>query len=268
MVLMLPRLSLLFSKVNSLHSASPLDFGEWLHNFFRSNMLRRGEISSVSKNKNDDSVVLKFQFNNCSAVLPGDAEKYTTDYIRSAVYGRGGRRNQEEVTVLMASHHGAMSHGANDLSWIRASNPKIGVFSAGDFRRLDHPKCYTVGSFLDPQDSKGFRSIWMLDKEKGYDNPSTCFASGSSRMQPVSLKYRALFNTFDVGDVTVVFRKEADERDDSASDSSYVCLHADGDRKIISGTSCSFGMRALPSGGGAFSSPQKPFVRLRLSQTV
>ena len=217
-------------------------------------MIERGQVSTTPRNKNDDSIVLRFDFENCSTVIPGDAEKYTTDYIsKDPIYGP---RFKKDTTVLMAAHHGSMSHDANDVTWLRKLSPKIGIFSAGDHGGFKHPKCYTVGSFLDP-DRRGYRSIWGLERE----NDSSCFGA-IGRTQTPALKGRALFNTFDVGDITIVFKKEDAEKE------AYVCLYTKKGGKIIRGTSCSFGVYDKPRGGYGFSSPQKVYnKRERLLET-
>lgn len=212
--------------------------------------VRSGERLREKKDKNDDSIVLKFFYDDCSLVLPGDSGIETTHYIGKTHYEKRADKERRETTVLMAAHHGAMTHRTNEVSWIQKNNPKIGIFSAGD-SGYKHPRCYVAGSFTDPHDRTGFKSIWQLEEER--DNPSTCFYLPSRRVVPPYLRNRALFNTFDLGNITVVFRKSDPYR------GSYVCLHNGGGERIIRGTSCSWGKKIadMPTGGG-FLTPQPP----------
>ena len=185
--------------------------------------------------RNDDSIVLRFNYGasaeGCSLILPGDAEKRTTDHIIH-------RHNVENTTVLLASHHGAMTKGANDASWIHKVRPKIGVFSAGWRSGYNHPSCFVAGAFTDPSAREHrMGSIWDLES---FENPSTCFVR-SKDVLPIGKLYvrrRALFNTMNMGDVTVVFRPG----DDGAfGNHPYVCAHRQNQLgAVIDGTLCSW----------------------------
>ena len=90
--------------------------------------------------KNDHSLMLSIDYGDFRAIFPGDASaksqdaaiaNFPDDYLYS--------------TVLIASHHGANTHGSNNDRWARATLPQYVVYPAGD--SYGHPRCEVVETF-------------------------------------------------------------------------------------------------------------------------
>jgi beta-lactamase superfamily II metal-dependent hydrolase len=87
-------------------------------------------------NESSRSLVLMIEYEDFTAVFPGDAQQVTQDNaIRNFPGGL-------KTTVLSASHHGASSAGSNNEAWVEATSPEIVVYSTG--RRHGHPTCTAV----------------------------------------------------------------------------------------------------------------------------
>lgn len=83
--------------------------------------------------RNAQSMVVLMDYGDYRGIFAGDAEEETEEAAYQA-YGA----LMEDTTVLLASHHGAHTHGSNHEAWITATNPQIVVFSAGT--RYGHPR--------------------------------------------------------------------------------------------------------------------------------
>lgn len=83
--------------------------------------------------RNAQSMVLLLAYGDFRGIFAGDAEQETEEAAYQA-YGA----LMTDTTVLLASHHGAHTHGSNHEAWIEATNPQIVVFSAGT--RYGHPR--------------------------------------------------------------------------------------------------------------------------------
>ncbi|MCA9420571.1 MAG: hypothetical protein KC592_06125 [Nitrospira sp.] len=95
--------------------------------------------------RNAQSMVLLLDYGNYRGIFAGDAEQDTEEAAYQA-YGA----LMEDTTVLLASHHGAHTHGSNHEAWITATNPHIVVFSAG--MRYGHPRREVVERYQAVQD--------------------------------------------------------------------------------------------------------------------
>ena len=90
--------------------------------------------------KNDHSLMLSIDYGNFRAIFPGDATavsqgaaiaNFPHDYLYS--------------TVVIASHHGADTHGSNNDHWARATLPEYVIYPAG--ASYGHPRCQVVETF-------------------------------------------------------------------------------------------------------------------------
>jgi competence protein ComEC len=82
--------------------------------------------------KNDDSLVLKLQYNTDAVLLPGDAEK-------EAERGMLAHNGQDELQadVLKIGHHG--SKNSTTSEFLTAVKPRIAIISVGEGNPYGHP---------------------------------------------------------------------------------------------------------------------------------
>ena len=131
---------------------------------------------------NQSSIILHMKYKGDSIILSGDAEGKTEhNAIRQLTLGR-------RVSVLTASHHGALSRSSNSVEWMNFLKPESFIVSAGDIKNYGHPRCEVVKRaerFVVKSDNVHVNSCW------------------ESRERYVNEKYkRNIFNTFDLGDIT------------------------------------------------------------------
>lgn len=81
---------------------------------------------NVGGSTNSESLMLLMRYGNFSIIFSGDAEGLTE---RSAMTNFDALL--EDVTVLLASHHGARSRSSNHQGWADKTSPQIVVYSAG-----------------------------------------------------------------------------------------------------------------------------------------
>ncbi|MBD9437329.1 hypothetical protein IB223_14595 [Pseudoxanthomonas sp. PXM03] len=103
--------------------------------------------------KNDHSLMLSIDYGDFRALFPGDATGVSQD---AAVANFPG--DYLYSTVLVASHHGADSHGSNNERWANATLPQYVVYPSG--ASYGHPRCNVVETYraidqLVPADSHG-----------------------------------------------------------------------------------------------------------------
>lgn len=92
---------------------------------------------------NSDSIIIRFNQGRCSAIFLGDATSDTTDkIIENGKIKRGS-------TFVIASHHGASTHGSNEVKWVTKSKPHVALFSAGSHTGYKHPKCSVIDTYTD-----------------------------------------------------------------------------------------------------------------------
>ncbi|HBP90826.1 MAG TPA: hypothetical protein DD706_24430 [Nitrospiraceae bacterium] len=92
------------------------------------------------------NMVLLLDNGGFPGILAGAAQQETEEPA-SQPYGA----LMEDNTVLIASHHGADTHGSNHDGWIAAIKPQIVVFSAGN--RYGHPRQEAVERYQVAQTS-------------------------------------------------------------------------------------------------------------------
>lgn len=95
---------------------------------------------NVGQSKNANSLVLAIQYGDHTAVLTGDAEGETQN---SAIENYGELLTN--VTLLMASHHGAYTHGSNGPAWAEHLSPDIVIYSSGTLS--GHPSGKIVDNY-------------------------------------------------------------------------------------------------------------------------
>lgn len=94
---------------------------------------------NMDTNKSSIVVRIAYQPNShheISFMIPGDAPGSITDTI---VANHSTNSAALKSTVLLASHHGATTDGANNQAWFNAVNPQYVVFSHGDNKGFLHP---------------------------------------------------------------------------------------------------------------------------------
>ena len=101
----------------------------------------------IDDRKNGNSLVLAVNYENFSAIFPGDAEGVTE---RKAISNYGS--DKLDVDLLSASHHGASTEGSNGIvdggpssKWHETTLPEIVIYSAGT--RYLHPKCEVLKQY-------------------------------------------------------------------------------------------------------------------------
>jgi len=100
---------------------------------------------------NPDSIVLRISYVDESSkkdlhsfTVLGDATKQTYERIMGLYRGNFEALKSD---VIVASHHGASSHGAADLDFIKILNPKVVLISCGHHRKFTHPKLEAYETF-------------------------------------------------------------------------------------------------------------------------
>lgn len=94
----------------------------------------RGTITKIFQeiDENTNSIILKItdKASGKSILFTGDATGLTTTRLMDALQ----YSHQEHVLqsdVLIAAHHGSISHGSNNFAWIESVNPKFIIISMG-----------------------------------------------------------------------------------------------------------------------------------------
>ena len=95
--------------------------------------------ANTGSSKNAQSLMLMIEYADFTAIFTGDAEG-ETEAQAMANYDNGIK-----ATVMMASHHGAHTHGSNSQSWADATVPAVLISSAGN--KYLHPSCMATGRF-------------------------------------------------------------------------------------------------------------------------
>ena len=83
--------------------------------------------------KNTDSLVLMTEYEEFTAIFPGDAVGITEEFAAANFHGA------VKASVLSASHHGAESLRSNSAEWADATAPDLIIYSSGT--RHGHPRC-------------------------------------------------------------------------------------------------------------------------------
>lgn len=93
--------------------------------------------SIESHETNEESIILHILLTDTknSAIFTGDACGRNTKAILQR------EKSIEGVKIMLASHHGASTHDSNSEDWIKATNPKIVIFSVGKMKTTYyHPR--------------------------------------------------------------------------------------------------------------------------------
>jgi len=85
-----------------------------------------------TRNENNNSIGIRLQYGNFSAILTGDSE------IRQRRWWRESHPELlRDCTVMKLAHHG--SHNGVDLQWLRLVRPELAVVSLGKDNSFGHP---------------------------------------------------------------------------------------------------------------------------------
>ena len=104
---------------------------------------------------NDQSLVLSVDHGEFRSIFPGDATNASQDAALGNFPG-----DLLVSSLVVASHHGAVTHGSNSDAWVAATQPLYVIYSAGS--SYFHPRCDAIDTFragdtLLPAESHGFR---------------------------------------------------------------------------------------------------------------
>lgn len=144
---------------------------------------------------NTDSIILKIKDlrSGKSIIFTGDATGITTtrlmDYVANCPKPRCPN-DLLKADVLIASHHGASSHGTNNKAWIETVQPKFVIISTGG--RYGHP---TKSAFENFQ----HENIAKVDRH-------SVFVGGISDNESKNYKIqKGVFSTVPHDDIEIVF---------------------------------------------------------------
>ena len=90
------------------------------------------------ENENNNSIGIRLEFGEFSALLTGDSEKSERSWWMKNADGGLFRL----VTVMKAAHHG--SRNGTDLAWLKAAKPSLVVISCGKDNKYGHPHKETL----------------------------------------------------------------------------------------------------------------------------
>ena len=145
---------------------------------------------SDSEDDNADSLVLKLQCGDLSAILSGDATGLTTTRILNNYHNN---KVFLKTNVLLASHHGSVTHESNNKEWIEATEPEFVVISNGLFHGHPHDGAYQ--NFKKSPRLKKVTNHKVLVGE--FDNEWSMHHTQN-----------AIFSTLTNGTITIVLEKE------------------------------------------------------------
>jgi hypothetical protein len=115
---------------------------------------RKGVLrTSYHEDTNSDSLVVRILCKGISAILTGDATSLTTNRILDNYYDNAEKLKSD---ILVASHHGASSHGSNNSEWIKVVQPRYVVISNGYM--YGHPRLLSYENF------KLSKNLGVVDK--------------------------------------------------------------------------------------------------------
>lgn len=92
------------------------------------------------KNKNHNSLVIRVSYGIWSILLTGDATEKTFESINP--------NDLKNITILQASHHGAVTDGSNSQGFINLTQPSYVILSAPQYSSYDHPNWNVVYRYV------------------------------------------------------------------------------------------------------------------------
>ena len=126
------------------------------------------------ENENNNSIGIRLDFGEFSALLTGDSEKSERSWWMKNADGGLFRL----VTVMKAAHHG--SRNGTDLEWLKAAKPSLVVISCGKDNKYGHPHKETLDLLeeqkvpVKPTDvdgtiriASGTAEAWNVHKKEG-----------------------------------------------------------------------------------------------------
>ena len=97
--------------------------------YVKFNILSPGKV--LTDDINNNSIVMKLEYNNFSCLFTGDISKYVEQKLVKE-YG-----NMLKSTVLKVAHHGSKT--SSDENFIKVVNPKISLIGVGKNNKFGHP---------------------------------------------------------------------------------------------------------------------------------
>lgn len=156
---------------------------------------------------NDKSIVVRVLDNDVSVLLPGDATQSITGSLSTALL---------ESRYLVASHHGAWSHGCNTLEFISKVNPEMIFISNGMNGTYHHIRPETLQAMCQYFKKKKNFTRWDYHTINYYYGDDSILGK-TGNCKPV-VKYQKgfttaitlypIFSTSNAGDIILNTRKD------------------------------------------------------------
>ena len=147
---------------------------------------------------NADSIVLKLEYFGRSAILTGDATRIVTNRI---AYSYTNDPEFLNVDVLIAGHHGSYSHGSNNPTWIKQTQPRYVFISNGTM--YGHPYAEAYEAFKSsPRIEKRLTPHYVLITRKG-------LSESYNKTYDARLTFKGIYSTLSNGNLRVLFPSEA-----------------------------------------------------------
>lgn len=101
-----------------------------------------GPRAEYPDNPNNTSIVLRFDYGECSFLISGDAERESENAILDAGC-------DVDVGVILAGHHG--SNTSNSYRWLLETSPQTAIISCGVNNDYGHPHEEVMSRFADAE---------------------------------------------------------------------------------------------------------------------
>ncbi|HEV8016307.1 MAG TPA: hypothetical protein VGP48_12285 [Stellaceae bacterium] len=151
-------------------------------------------VAAMAGPPNRRSAVLWLSYDEFLLLSPGDAEGDTEEQALRNMTKAGLDPSEKPLaaTLLIASHHGAVTAGSNSERWIDKAQPRFVLVSAGDPRTYGHPRCAVVARYLAALPQESPDHYVACPQHKG-DSSHTVATTGN------------IFSTHDCGDLVVTY---------------------------------------------------------------
>lgn len=187
--------------------------------FIGINASRTTKDQEFSNDSNEDSAVACITLNGKNFIFPGDATGKTTGTIISKI----SESKLLKSEFLVASHHGADSHGSNNAEWAWMTSPSYVVFSAGINAGYKHPRFAAIHNYMPYlKQEKKHRFTFSGEIGRKIDKSQTSFADcwNSTLVEMLEVKdgsesywinietQKAAYSTHSSGTITFSIKKE------------------------------------------------------------
>ena len=145
----------------------------------------------ADKNPNISSAIVRITVGHDNHyIFPGDATEKTTARILNNLH----KRTDLKTKFLVSSHHGADSHGSNNLAWAFATSPEVVAFSASKHLGYRHPRFTALSNYYLSGSLKSLEEhniVFAADLGKSSveilnESPQTSRFFGSSKLEIIN----------------------------------------------------------------------------------